>query len=76
MAGIAHDAATAPTGTARAAAAAGHAVGELGLDPEQMTQVEPTLDVPAVLEKIRRTYVAKARREAEGDVECARKIPA
>ena len=39
-------------------------------------EVEPTLDVPVVLEKIRRTYVAKARREAEGNVECARKIPA
>jgi len=52
-----------------------HCKEKLGLEPEQLEQVEPSLDVPAVLEKIRRTHVATARREAVGDVECARRPP-
>ena len=44
-----------------------HCQERLGLEPEQLAQVTPSLDVPAALEKIRRVYLAKARREAYGD---------
>ena len=52
-----------------------HCKEQLGLEPEQLTQVKPTLDTPAVLEKIRRAYLAKARRKEDGDEECASRIP-
>ena len=52
-----------------------HCKEQLGLEPAQLTQVEPTLDTAAVLEKIRRVHLAKARREAVGDDACAGRPP-
>ena len=50
----------------------GHCKELLGLEPEQLKQVTPSLDTRVVLEKIRRSHLARERADGVEDVGSAR----